>query len=197
MTYLKTHVFYVCLIVVFSLAGYYWVQEHDARVVAEQVAKQSEADVKTLQASVQTLQQQITSNDAKAAADKAALLKALAAVKTPAQAVAALPDVSNLPLHSRISVDNPTQVSVDAVPLFQELNQCKQDAVDLTACRSDLTAQKQIDADKDKQLADKNTEIAALKKKPSVWKRVLGRIKSGVIDFAIFEGLRVATTRHL
>jgi hypothetical protein len=186
--FLKTHLFYILLIAGMVLAGRMWLQEHDARVLAEQTVKARESDVKVLQSNIVTVTQQMQANDAKAASSIAALQKALASVKTPTQAIAAIPSVSDLPLHSRVAVDNPTQVSVDALPLFQELNECKQDAVQLQACTMDLASQKQIDADKDKQIADKNAEIKALTKKKSLFKRIVGRIKDGLIDFAIFEG---------
>jgi thiamine biosynthesis protein ThiC len=171
MNYLKTHIFYIALIAVGIIAGRAWLLEHDARVAAEVMAKQAETSVKVLQ-------QSIADNDAKTAATIAALQQALAKIKTPAQAIAAIPSVSGLPINSRPAIDNPTQVSVDAVPLYQELNQCKQDAVSLNSCQADLKAEKEI-------VEQKDVEIKALRKKPSFFKRVIGAAKAVGIGIGI------------
>jgi hypothetical protein len=97
-------------------------------------------------------------------------------VKTPAQAIAAIPDVSSLPLNTRPAADG--GVTVDAVPLFQELAQCKEDAVALASC-------KQVDAQKDQIISEQKTEIVALKKKPSFWKRVKSTAKAVGIGIGI------------
>lgn len=175
MNYLKTHLFYVVLIVVGLICGRVWLQEHDARVLAEQQIKVSEATVKTLQAQIV---------DTQAQADKTiATIKAkVIIVKTPAQAIAAIPEVSSLPLNSRPAPDG--GVTVDAVPLFQELAQCKEDAVQLNACTVESKK-------KDEIIGQKDLEITALKKKPGFWTRLKGQGKAAIFGAVVFEGLKI------
>jgi hypothetical protein len=161
--YLRTHVFYVVLIAVGIIAFHSWSQEHDARIVAESQAK-------AIEAANATLQSQIASSDALAARTIAALKAQRAQVTTPAQAIAAIPDVSTLPLNSRPAVDNPVQVSVDATALYNELNQAKQDAVSLNACVTARTADEEI-------IKNDKQEIVVLKKKPAFWHRVGSTLK--------------------
>lgn len=169
--YFKTHVFYVAVLCVLAVAGWTWLREHDARLLADQQVKVSEARVANLQ-------QHIEANQQAAAATIADLKRRAIAVKTPAQAIAAIPDVTNLPIASIPIPDNPDRVSVLALPLYQELNQCKQDQAALTACQANTKLM--VD-----QLTEKNTEIAALKKKPGFWKRLKGTVKTGGIGVII------------
>jgi hypothetical protein len=175
--YLSTHVFYVVVIAVALLCGRAWLQEHDARVLAEQQIKQSEQQV-------EGLQKQIQVTDA-AAQQQISTLRALTAkTKTPQQAIAAIPSLSDVPLNSRPGPTSSTVV-VDAVPLFQELAQCKQDAVELNACQSDYKAEVAIAAQKD-------DEIKTLKKKPRFWKRLVSTLKTALIGGAAAEILHIA-----
>lgn len=185
MNYLKTHIFYIALIAVVMIAGRVWMQEHDARVIAESQAKAAEVNSKQLQASIDDLKKSISDNDAKTAATISILQHALATVTTPQQAIAAIPSVSNIPLNTRVAVDNPSQVSVDALPLYQELNECKQDAVKLNSCQNDLTTEKKIADDQTVQLADKDTEIKALKKKRPFIKRMESYLKVVAVGVGI------------
>jgi hypothetical protein len=143
-----------------------WVQEHDARVVAEAQAKVSETAIKTLQ-------QEIADNDAKAQQQIVTLQMMIRQVKTPVQVVAALPQVLPQPLPVAPTV-LPNQSIVlpapDVLPLFQDLAQGKQDSVSLAACKSDLTAETAI-------AVQKQDEIVALKKKPKFWKSVTHDLK--------------------
>lgn len=156
--YLKTHIFYVALIAVGLFLGHVWLAEHDARQLADQQVKISEARV-------ESLQNQINVNQQLANSTIAELKKRAAVVKTVPQAIAAMPDVSTLPLNTRALPESPNQVAVDALPLYQTLNQCKQDTVELGACKAN--AKLMTD-----QLIEKDTEIVALKRKPSFWKRL-------------------------
>ena len=163
-TYAKTHLFYIILIVAGVFGSRIWLQEHDARVRAEDVIKEQ-------QAVVTTLQQQMAATNAQAAAKVQTVVKIVHDAVTPAQVVLAAPQLTDVPLNTRVAVDNPSQVSVDAQPLVQVLGQGREDAINLAACRANLTAETAI--------ADaKQTEIAALKKKPKFFNRVAGVAKA-------------------
>jgi len=167
--YVKTHIFYVALIAMGLLFVRSYMAEHDQRVLAD-------ATVKAAQTQVQTLQAQIVTEQAQAAQTIAAVKAKVVLVKTPAQAVAAIPDMSSLPLNSRPAPDG--GVTVDALPLYTELAQCKIDAVSLNACT-------QQSAQKDQIIAQQVTEIKALKKKPSFLHRVVGTLKNVGIGIGI------------
>src|SRR5271157_1293036 len=147
--YLKTHIFYIALVAMLLIFGQVWMTEHDQRVLAD-------ATVKAAQTQVQTLQAQIATEQVQAAQTIAAVKAKAVLVKTPVQAIAAIPDMSSLPLNSRPAPDG--GVTVDALPLYTELAQCKIDAVSLNACT-------QQSAQKDQIIAQQVTEIKALKKK--------------------------------
>lgn len=164
--YLKTsagkHVFFIALLIAGIMLGRSWLAEHDARLTADSAVKTAQTEIATLQ------QQQVTATQA-AKVQVIALQSQAAAVKTAPQAIAALPTVS-ADLHAETIPaealpDAPQKVAVDAVPLYQQLNECKQTAVNLNACEINLGFEKQINADKD-------TEISALKAKPGFWHRV-------------------------
>jgi hypothetical protein len=152
------HLVILALVVLAFIGGSSWLQEHDARIKAEITVKAAQEQINTLQAK-------------KGDADKAAktqiviLQKEAAAVKTPRQAIDALPSVTNAPLAPVPVTDLPDDVAVNAVALYKNLNECKQDAVNLAACSAKLDIQEQIDGKKDEQ-------ITALRKKPGFWKAV-------------------------
>jgi hypothetical protein len=166
------------MFVVLALGSWYGVhtfmQAHDAQVIAEQQVKASEAQVKTLQ-------QQIADNDARTQAQIATLQQLIKNVKTPVQVVAALPSVLPAPLPVQPTV-NPDQSinlpAADVLPLFQDLAQCKQDSINLASCKADLSTTQAI-------VTEKQTEITALKKKPSFWKRVKHDLKVAAFGAAI------------
>lgn len=163
-TYARTHIFYLVLIAGAVFGAHVWLQEHDARVKADSVIKQQEV-------LVATLQEQITANDAQAAAKVKTVVKIVHDAVTPAQVVQVAPTLTDVPLHTRLATDNPSQVSIDALPFVALLGQAKVDAVNLAACTVDLKAEKDI-------VVAKDTEIVALKKKPNFFKRVLGVAKA-------------------
>jgi hypothetical protein len=161
-SYLKTsagkHVFAIAVVVLGFIVGASWLQEHDARLKAE-------VTVKAAQDQINTLQTKKGDVDKAAKTQTSALQRQAAAVKTPKQAIDALPSVTNAPLAPVPVPDLPDDVAVNAVALYKNLNACKQDAVNLAACSTKLDIQEQIDAKKDEQ-------ITALKRKPGFWKAV-------------------------
>jgi hypothetical protein len=165
------HLIWVVAIAVGLIGLRVYLSEHDARLLADQQAKISEARVESLQAQMETVRTQ-------AAKQVQVIVKQVEAVKTPAQAIAAIPDLSTLPLHSRPAADNPIQVSVDAMPLVQELAQCKVDAINLQACQ-------QTSVLKDQQLAEKDKVIAAIQKPKRFLTRFVGVMKSVGIGVGI------------
>lgn len=177
-TYISTHLFYIILIGGGLLGFRAFMAEHDARLNAEAIIKQSESQVKNLQ-------QQIVDVKAAAAQQVRVVTKIVHDVQTPTQAVAAIPQLTNVPLNARISPDNPNQVSVDALALIPLLGQCKTDAINLSACQ--VASQKQ-----DLIIADKDKEIVALKAKPRFWARIKSTLKIAATSGALFEVARIA-----
>lgn len=153
-----THLVWVAAITVALVMGHSYLAEHDARIAAD-------AQIKAAEVTVANLQQQIVATNAAAAQKVQVVTKIVHDVQTVPQAVAAIPQLTDVPLHTRVTPDNPTQVSVDALPLVQVLGECKVAETNLNACQADLKNETAIAAAKD-------TEIKALKKKPAFWKRV-------------------------
>jgi hypothetical protein len=176
-TYAKTHIFYIVLIAVGLIGFRSWLQEHDARLKADDTVKQQEIVVADLKQRIASAQQQATQK-------VQVITKVVHDVTTTAQAVAAIPQLTNAPLNVREAVDNPAQVSVDAIPLVSVIGQASIDKTNLETCQ-------QVSGLKDQQLTAKDVEIAALKKKPSFWKRVTGTAKTVGIGIGI--GLLLST----
>jgi hypothetical protein len=160
-TFVSSHLVWVVAIAVGLIVGKVALQEHDQRVAAE-------AQIKVSQAAVVSLQKQIASNDAAAAQKVQVIVREVAAVKTPAQAISAIPTLTDAPLAPRAAPDNPSSIEVAALPLVKLLGECKTAEVHLAACTSDLTNEKAISGQKDNQIAD-------LKRKP----KLLVRLKHG------------------
>jgi hypothetical protein len=168
MNFLKTnagHVLGAILAVVAIIVFHSWIAEHDARIKAEDA-------IKTAQTQIAGLEQQQTQTASQAAVQVTTLQKQAKAVVTVKQAEDALPTVETdlhpeaLPDPNAAPLQDASQkIAVDAVPLYQELNSCRQCSVNLGAAQTELALQKQIDVEKD-------TEIKALKAKPSFWHRV-------------------------
>lgn len=159
MTQIKTHAVYIIAIAALLLFGRVWLQEHDAKVLAEQTVKQQAAQVADLQKQIDAVLAQTT-------AKVQVVTKVVHDAITPSQVVAAIPKLSDLPLQARVAPDNPLDVEVAAQPLIQALGELKTTQVELSACQ-------QVDGFKDKQLTAKDEQIKALNKKP----RFLTRIK--------------------
>lgn len=156
--YLKTHVFYVAMIlggIGFSGA---WLQEHDLRLAADYAVKEQQATVASLKSQIATTQQQ-------AAQKVQVVTRVVHDAVTPSQVVAAIPSVSSLPLATRVVPNDPVDVEVAAQPLMQLAGEAKTNGIELQACQ-------EVSGLKDKQLAAKDTEIAALKKKPKFLTRL-------------------------
>lgn len=167
----KTHVFYVVLIAVGLIAGHSWLVEHDLRL-------QTAQELKVSQTKIDGLTAQIASIQAQAAKQIAAVKATVVLVKTPAQAVAAIPQLTDTPLNARVIPSDPTQIAVDAVPLTQVLGQCRQDAIALSACTETGKA-------KDAIIETQKGDIKQLKKPQSFWSRTLTVIKSVGIGIGI------------
>lgn len=157
-TYATTHLFYIVLIVGGILSFRVWLGEHDARVAAENAMNQS-------QAQIVTLQKQIKDNDTVAAQKVQTIVKVVQAAKTPEQIVQAIPQLTDLPLNTRTIPGDPVDVEVNAQQFVTVLGDLKIAQTNLGACQADLIAEKIIDAQKD-------TQIATLKKKPKFLSRV-------------------------
>jgi cytoskeletal protein RodZ len=175
--YLGTHLFYIVVIAIALVFGRAWLQEHDARLLAEEQIKKSEQQV-------EDLQKQIASNDAAAAKQVASVRALQQKTKTPEQAIAAIPSLSDVPINTRIG-PTPGTAIVDIMPLFEDLAHCKEDAVELQACQVDYKAETAIAAHKDEQ-------IVALQKKPRFWKRVISSLKTAAIGAVAAELLHIA-----
>jgi hypothetical protein len=140
-------------------AGRIYLQDHDARLKADET-------VKTAQATIDGLQKQAQAVQAVAARKVVILQKEAATVKTGPQALEHLPEL-DMPELRPEPMPDPERVSVQVVPLYQDLNACKQCSIELEATKQALELQTAISKEKD-------TEITALKRKPSFLKR-LGR----------------------
>lgn len=120
-------------------------REHDIRLQAEQTVKDS-------QRQVQDLKQQAADIQKAGNARIAAIQKRAASVKTPAQAIAAIPDVSKLPLGVHAIPNAPSEVAVKAVPLFNELSACRTTEVERDMCAAKLALEYKVEAEKDRQI---------------------------------------------
>jgi hypothetical protein len=133
-------------------------REHDARILADQHVKESAARVVDLE-------NQVKGKDAEMSSKLAALKKIRDAVKTPAQALAEIPKLTDVPLNVRPLPDSPSEVAVQAVPLFQDLAQCKDTSIRLSACTAKLALQSQI-------TGEEKGQVTALKNRGgSFWQR--------------------------
>jgi hypothetical protein len=173
------HLVWVVGIAVALVIGHSYLAEHDARLLADAQIKISEANVKALT-------DQIAATNAAAAQKVQVVTRIVHDAATPAQVVEAVPQLTDVPLHTRVAPDNPVQVSVDALPFINLLGQAKTDAINLAACRDNLKAETAI-------VDAKQTEIVALKKKPSLWKRVGGVAKAVGVGI----GIGVLISGHL
>lgn len=177
--YAKTHLFYIILIVVGVVSFRVWLQEHDARVAAENVVKQQEAVVVDLKSQIVTANQQ--------AAQKVQVVqRVVKEAVTPSQVVASIPTLTGLPLETRQIPGNPVDVAVAAQPLMQLAGEAKTAEIQLAACQ-------QVSGLKDQELTAKDAEIVALKKKPSFLKRVVGIAK----EVGVGVGIGLLISGHL
>ena len=178
--WILTHLIWVAGLGTALFLGHILILEHDRRLLADQQVKASEASVKTLQ-------EQIEATRASAAKQHADVLALVKSVKTPAQAIQAIPTLTDVPLNTRPGPD-PMSVTVDATALFNGLAVCKQDKIDAAACS-------QVSAKQDEQIKEKDKEIAVLKRKPRFWARLKGILKTAAVTVGVVEGLRIAGGR--
>ena len=169
--WILSHLIWVVAVAVALVLGHSYLVEHDARVVAD-------AQIKVSEAAVATLQQQIAATNAAAAQKVVTITKIVHDVATPDEAVAAVPQLTDAPLNARTIPNNPIQISVDALPLIDLLGQAKIDKTNLDACTANLQSETAI-------VAAKQTEIVALKKKPSFLKRAAGVAKAVGVGIGI------------
>lgn len=196
-----THALYLVAIVIGGIGIHSYIAEHDARVVAEAKVKADESQVATLQQAITAnnqaiaqLQEQQNVRDAAAALQLRQLSALVSKVQTPTQVVGALPSVTTLPATpSSNAAGDITFPAVDAVPLFRELSQGKQDSINLTACTADLKDEKSVAAKQadtitaqTQQLGLKDNEIDALKHPKGFWKRFGHDLK--VVAFSVAAG---------
>jgi hypothetical protein len=159
--WILSHLCWIILIGALYFGFTVWLAEHDQRMAAD-------AAIKVSQANIEQLQQQIKDRDAQLAHKVSIITKIvhdLPPNPTPGQIVAVIPQLTDAPLNARVIAGDALNVSVAAGPLVQVLEQAALDHAANLTCQEDLTGQKAISAQKDK-------EIAALKKKPSFVSRV-------------------------
>lgn len=164
LTAIKTHIPAVIIVAALIIGGHSWLQEHDARL-------QSDMIVQVAQTQVHDLQAQISAVNLAAAQKVQVITKVIHDVKTPTQAVAALPDLTTVPLNARPAVDSPSQISVDAVGITVALGQAKVDKINLDACTTNTTNLQGI-------IKAREDEVAALKHPKGFWKRVGGTLRT-------------------
>lgn len=160
-TFILSHSIWAVALVVALVLGNIALKEHDQRIAAQ-------AQIKTSEATIAQLQTQISTTNAQAAAKVQTIVKIvhdLGPAPTPAQIVAAVPSLTDAPLNTRTIPGDSTDVEVTAIPFINFLVTAKTDEIELGACQANLTAETAI-------TAQKNVEIAALKKKPSFLHRV-------------------------
>jgi len=181
--YAKTHLFYIILIVGGVIGFRSWLAEHDQRLASDAAVKQN-------QVIVADLRQQIAARDAAAAIQKATVVKITQAAKTPEQIVQAIPQLTDVPLNTRIVPGlQPTEVAVQAPALLQLVSDLKTTSIDLATCQGDLADEKKIAA------TDEDT-IKELRKKPKFWARVKSHGKAGIVGAVILEGVRIWLTKR-
>jgi hypothetical protein len=199
-SWLKVHWFWLVFIGLGLMFAHAWLGEHDARMKSDAKVKVSEANVAVLQKQVTgndeditALKVQMAQNDAQARQQVVALTQLVATVKTAPQAAQAIGQVSGGTVTPVAQQDGSMTIpQPQVVPLLQELAQGKEDAVNLTVCKSDLATTQTIvaktedDVTAEKAIVvQKDTEIAALKKKPGFWHRVGSTLKQVGIGFAV------------
>jgi len=175
------HTSYLIIGIVLALGGYIgvhsWIQEHDARLLAQQQEKISETVVKNLQ-------QQIADRDAGAKQAQAVIVKVVHDTKTPEQAAQNLPQVVTAPLPVPV-VTQPSGdwlvPKADVLPIFTQL-------ADDKICRSQLDTTTKDLSDTKAIVVQKDAEITVLKKPKGFW----GRLKTTTKDIGIGLGIGFA-----
>jgi hypothetical protein len=172
--FILSHLIWVAVAIAGGVGFYSWKGEHDSRLF-------SDAQVASSNAAVKSLQQQIVSRDAQAAKEQQVIVKVIRDVQTPQQAVIQLPEVLTNPLPKPVALTpegNAVIPMPDIVPLFQQLADDKLCRSQLAVTVADLSDEKTI-------VTQRDSEIAALKKKPSFWHRVAGTMKAVGVGIGI------------
>jgi Tfp pilus assembly protein FimV len=200
-TFFKHHLAWVVLVVVGLVGIHYWQAEHDARAKAEATVKVDETQVATLQQaitqnnqSIAALQTQMAARDQQNATIIASLANAKQQAVTTPQQVTVLATEAKLPQPITSIADSSDWrlPQADVEPLFSQVNTGLQAQANLTTCQADLTDEKTLAAtqaktisDETQQIALKDNEIVALKKKPSFFKRIGSTMKAVGVGIGI------------
>lgn len=178
-----SHLVWIAAVSVALVLGHSWIAEHDARLRADEQIKASETLIKSLE-------------DHQKATDAAASQKVQTVVKivhdavTPTQVIAALPQIDPqiaTGLSAHVATDNSNAVEVNAPALIQVVGDLKTSQVQLGACQSDLADEKNI-------VVQKDSEITALKRKPSFWARIKSHGKWAIGGMLVLEGAKIYFT---
>jgi hypothetical protein len=175
---IKPHLFYWIIGALALFAFYTWLQEHDARLLAETQVKQSE-DVVT------DLRSQIASRKEQTDQQKQVIIREVHDAVTPAQQIALIPKLAEVPLNPAPLPDAPSAVKVELEPLITQLAKCKDDAISLGACHQDTLNLDSI-------IFEKEKEIKALGHKPGFWKRLASDSRKIGVGAAIGLGVGIA-----
>jgi len=175
--WLLTHLVWVIALAVGFYGFTQWKYEHDN-------ATAKAAQLQVAQANIANLNAQIAATDKQAAQKVQTIVKIVHDAQTPAQVVAAIPTLTDIPLNARTIPNDPVDVEVAAVPLIDLIGRFAADETNLAACRSDLTAEKAI-------VVQQTQEIVVLKKKPPFKKRLIHAVKVGgtILGIGILIGL--------
>ncbi|HWR15184.1 MAG TPA: hypothetical protein VN577_10165 [Terriglobales bacterium] len=203
--WLFSHLIWIIALVVGYVGLHSYLQERDARLLAEQQIKISEQVVKGLKDQIKANNDQIATlqksiDDVNKAAQRKidVIVQQQERVKTPAQAIPAIAE-TNPELDAHSIPDAPDYSAVKAIPLFTTLSQCRITDAKLDACTKNLDTETKIAAKNDdnyqKQVAitaEKQKEIDSLKKPKGFWSKVKGTAKSIGIGIGIGLGLSKA-----
>lgn len=166
----------VAAVLILVWCGYYWLQEHDARMKADATVAANEQKTKEIDARDAVLKSDQAKRDADSAAREAALVEAVKDLKTPAQITpfvqkelapaAPQPITINIP---KSTPDNPTPNAIVSIPqadlpsVRDRLNKCDIDANAITTCREDSDT-------KNKQLANAALKLNAANNERDAYK---------------------------
>jgi hypothetical protein len=136
---IRPHFFWLAVIAIGALAFH----EHEQ---AAQAIAAADAVTRTSQQAIMALEQQIAARTSAAQKADAVIITQQRMVRTPVQAVSALPDVSALPVAIRAMPSGPDYVlpAPDLVPLYQTLADGRKCAIDLAACAGNYHDQQAI-----------------------------------------------------
>lgn len=161
-TFVLSHLIWIVALGAGFIGFQAWKVEHDARIKAE-------ATITASQAQIATLQQSIDARDKASAAQVAPIIKIIHDTVTTPQVVQALPQVVTAPLPAPVLAQSDGSLllpQADVLPIFQQVADDKVCRLQLDTTQKDLTDTQSI-------VGQQKNEIAALKKKPSIFKRAI------------------------